>query len=143
MIVSASCKQENVENENDISDIKALSAKRAKAFADGNSQIIADAFTETGLLMAPGAEATSGREAVRNYYQSIFDEYKTTLESGYSDVKVSGDFAYGIGHAKVSLTPRNGGDTVIFSTSKYINILERQPDGSWLTTHDIWNGNEK
>ena len=28
------------------------------------------------------------------------------------------------------------------STSKYLNILERQADGTWKTTHDIWNANE-
>lgn len=143
MIIATSCDMNKDHVDKDIADIKALSAKRAKAFNDGDSQVIADAFTENGLLMAPGSEASSGREAVRAYYQGIFDEYKTTLESGYSDVKVSGDLAYGIGHAKVTLHPRNGGDTVILSTSKYVNILERQPDGSWLTTHDIWNGNEK
>jgi ketosteroid isomerase-like protein len=28
------------------------------------------------------------------------------------------------------------------STAKYLNILEKQSDGTWKTTHDIWNGNE-
>jgi len=29
----------------------------------------------------------------------------------------------------------------MLSISKYLNILERQPDASWKTTHDIWNDN--
>jgi hypothetical protein len=57
------------------------------------------------------------------------------------EVKVSGDLAYGRGFAKVKLIPHGGGDTLT-STAKYVNILQRQPNGSWLTTHDIWNGNE-
>jgi len=125
----------------DISHIKALSAARAKAFNEGNADVIANAFTENGMLLAPAMKSGKGREAVRNYYQSIFDQYKTFLESGYEEVKVSGDMAYGVGYAKVKLVPHSGGDT-LFSTAKYINILERQADGSWLTTHDIWNGNE-
>jgi uncharacterized protein (TIGR02246 family) len=125
----------------DITAIKAMSAARAKAFNEGDAAAIAIHFTERGVLMAPGAEATSGREAVERYYQSIFDEYVTTLESGYVDVKVSGDLAYGQGYARVGLVPHGGGDTLV-STAKYINILERQADGTWLTTHDIWNGNE-
>jgi len=44
-----------------------------------------------------------------------------------------------VGYAKVKLVPHNGGDTLA-STAKDINILERQDDGSWLTTHDIWMG---
>ena len=118
-----------------------MSAARAKAFNEGDARAIAIHFTEGGVLMAPGAEATSGREAVERYYRSIFDEYATSLESGYVDVKVSGDLAYGQGYAKVKLVPYGGGDTLV-STAKYINILERQADGTWLTTHDIWNANE-
>ena len=125
----------------DISKIKALSAARAKAFNEGDTNVIAMAFTENGVLMAPDTKSTTGREAVRAYYQGIFDQYKTFLESGYEDVQVSGDLAYGVGYAKVKLVSHSGGDT-LFSTAKYVNILKRQDDGSWLTTHDIWNGNE-
>ena len=131
--------QQDVASE--ITKIKTLSASRAKAFNEGNADVIANAFTETGLLMAPGEGSMMGREAVRGYYQHIFDQYKTFLESGYEEVKVSGDIAYGVGFAKVKLVPHGGGDTLL-STAKYINILQRQEDGSWLTTHDIWNGNE-
>jgi len=138
MLLTVACDRHATE---DTSKIKALSATRAKAFNDGDANVIAMAFTDDGLLMAPGTESTTGREAVRVYYQGIFDHYKTFLESGYEDVKISGDLAYGVGFAKVKLVPHSGGDT-LFSTAKYINILKRQPDGSWLTTYDIWNGNE-
>jgi uncharacterized protein (TIGR02246 family) len=138
----ASCDKRAAQDEaGDISKIKALSAARANAFNEGNADVIASAFTESGVLMAPNMRSTTGREAVRKYYQGIFDQYKTFLESGYEDVKVSGDLAYGVGFAKVKLVPHSGGDTLV-STAKYVNILQRQNDGSWLTTHDIWNGNE-
>ena len=138
----ASCDKRVARDEaQDISTIKALSATRAKAFNDGNADVIANAFTANGVLMAPDKESTTGREAVREYYQEIFDQYQTFLESGYEEVKVSGDLAYGVGFAKVKLVPHSGGDTLL-STAKYVNILQRQHDGSWLTTHDIWNANE-
>lgn len=138
---ACSGKRGSQDETSDISKIKALSAARARAFNEGNASIIANAFTENGMLLAPAMKSGKGREAVRKYYQSIFDQYKTFLESGYEEVKVSGDLAYGVGFAKVKLVPHSGGDTLV-STAKYINILERQNDGSWLTTHDIWNGND-
>lgn len=144
LIIGLTCcdKQQSAqENAGDISEIKALSASRAKAFNEGNANSIAAAFTESAILMAPDMTSMVGREAVRGYYQRIFDQYKTELESGYDEVRVSGNFAYGVGYAKVKLVPHNGGDTLV-STAKYINILKRQDDGSWLTTHDIWNANE-
>jgi uncharacterized protein (TIGR02246 family) len=143
LIAGLTCcdKQSAPDEANEIAKIKALSATRAKAFNEGNAGVIASAFTESGTLMAPGKKSTTGREAVRKYYQEIFDQYKTFLESGYEEVKVSGDLGYGVGFAKVKLVPHSGGDTLV-STAKYINILQRQVDGSWLTTHDIWNANE-
>lgn len=141
-ISMAGCDQQvQHNNAHDISEIKALSATRAKAFNEGNADVIANAFTESAVLMAPDARSMTGREAVRGYYQHIFDQYKTFLESDYEEVKVSGDLGYGVGFARVKLVPHNGGDTLV-STAKYVNILQRQDDGSWLTTHDIWNGNE-
>ena len=141
IILCQACNTNKEGESSDIADIKSMSAARAKAFNEGNAAGIADYFTEAGVLMAPGSPAAVGRTAVQEYYGSIFDQYATVLESGYEEVKVSGDLAYGRGFAKVKLIPHVGGDTLV-STAKYINILERQPNGSWLTTHDIWNGNE-
>ena len=141
-LVTFSCRNAGVDNDSsDIVAIKSMSAARAKAFNEGKAKDIAIHFTEDGLLMAPGAPATSGRAAVEAYYQSIFDQYVTQLESGYKEVEVSGDLAYGRGFAKVKLVPHGGGDTLV-SSAKYINILQRQENGSWLTTHDIWNADE-
>lgn len=130
-----------VNQQKDINAITAVSKARAKAFNESDAAGIAQHFTETGLLMAPGKKATSGRAAVAAYYQSIFDTYEPILDSYYEAVEVSGDLGYGRGFAKVTLIEKTTGDTLV-STSKYLNIMARQADGSWLTTHDIWNGNE-
>jgi uncharacterized protein (TIGR02246 family) len=125
----------------DIAAITAVSKARADAFNQGNAAGIAAHFAEDCLLMAPDQPIQKGRAAVQSYYQHIFDEYMTRLKSHYDEVKVSGDLAYGRGFAEVTLIPKRGGDPVS-STAKYINIMRRESDGSWKTTHDIWNGNE-
>lgn len=130
-----------INNPADVQAIEEMSAARATAFNEGNAEDIAIHFTETGVLMAPGTPAQTGKTAVEEYYQSIFDEYETSLNSFYEEVEVSGDLAFGRGFAEVELISKTDGDTV-YSTSKYLNILQRQEDGSWLTTHDIWNENE-
>src|SRR5688572_23559641 len=97
MGLSQSCNGPLNDDHNDVAAIKAMSAARAKAFNDGDAGAIAIHFTEQGVLMAPGSDATFGRAAVEKYYQSIFDQYATELESGYEEVKVSGDLAFGRG----------------------------------------------
>lgn len=140
-LLLAACQTEPAHQvEEDIQAITNVSKARAEAFNNSDAAEIASYFTEDAVLMAPGKEASTGKEAVQAYYQSIFDEYVPELSSHYEEVEVSGDLAYGRGFAKVTLTPKTGGASTT-STSKYLNILKRQPDGSWKTTHDVWNGN--
>lgn len=124
----------------DIETITAMSSARAQAFNEGNAAEIAKYFAEDAFLMAPNKETLRGKKAVESYYQAIFDEYEAILESGYEDVVVDGNVGYGRGYARVTLIAKTGGDS-LFSTSKYLNILEKR-NGKWITTHDIWNGNE-
>lgn len=131
----------NKNEKQEIEAIIAVSNARAKAFNQGDAAGIAEHFTEDAILMPPGSESLIGRDAVAQYYQSIFDQYETGLESGYKEVEVRGNLAYGRGYARVKLTPKTGGATVN-SEAEYINILKKQPDGSWKTTHDIWNSSE-
>ena len=121
--------------------IKAISEARAEAFNNSDAEEIARYFTEDAVLIAPGKPVMRGRESVKAYYQSIFDQYEPELTSQYEEVRVSGDLAYGLGTARVEVTPIQG-DEPLVSTSTYLNILELQPDGIWKTTHDIWNSNE-
>jgi len=140
LLVVSSCGQKGEKDDtHDIQAITQMSSARAEAFIAGNAWEIAKAFTMDGCLMAPNEEARFGREAVAAYYQSIFDAYDTDLESHYEEVEVDEYLAFGRGEAKVTLISKADGDTT-YSTAKYLNILQRQPDGSWLTTHDIWNG---
>ncbi len=120
--------------------ITAMSKARAQAFTEGDAAGIAVHFTADAYLMAPDKPIYQGRDAVESYYQSIFDEYRTELESYYEEVEVSGELAYGRGEAKVTLFPKAGGDSLV-STAKYLNILKKQADGTWKTTHDVWNSN--
>jgi uncharacterized protein (TIGR02246 family) len=134
-------KKPSVSTSTDEQMITEVSAARAKAFNQSDAEGIAQHFTADAILMAPGKGVMIGKDSVRAYYQAIFDQYEPVLESHYEEVLVEGDLAYGRGEATVMLTPLEGGASTV-STSKYLNILRRQPDGSWKTTHDIWNSND-
>jgi uncharacterized protein (TIGR02246 family) len=120
--------------------VEAVSKARAAAFNAADAQGIAAYFTSDGRLLAPGKTVSIGRDQVAEYYQALFDQGPLILESWYEEVEVDGDLAYGRGEARVSSIDPTTGDT-LRSSSKYLNILQRQSDGSWLTTHDIWNDN--
>lgn len=139
--VYVGCENPRENAKQDVETIKNISARRAKAFNEGDAATIASFFAANCFLMSPGEATKRTPKDVETYYQSIFDTYHTELESGYEEVKVDGKIAYGRGYAKVKLINKKD-STIQLSSAKYINILEKQRDGHWLTTHDIWNNNE-
>ncbi len=141
LFLIVACNKPTVNNTEDIQKIEEMSADRAEAFNDGDASRIASHFSDDGLLMAPGTETLIGKDAVESYYQSIFDEFETSLDSYYEEVEVSGNLAFGRGIADVMLIHKTTGDTT-YSKSKYLNILKKQDAGNWITTHDIWNNTD-
>jgi uncharacterized protein (TIGR02246 family) len=135
-----SCSEAGNATDNDQQAITEMSKARAKAFNEGDAATIAGYFTEDGALMAPGEEVATGTEAVEAYYSKIFEAYHTELDSWYEEIEVSGDLGFGRGEARVTLVDKSTGDTT-HASSKYLNIVKRQEDGSWKTSHDVWNDN--
>jgi uncharacterized protein (TIGR02246 family) len=140
LLLSSCSEAENDTSNNDKQAIAEMSKARAKAFNEGDAKTIAGHFTKDGVLMAPGEEVASGTEAVEAYYSKIFKAYHTELDSWYEEIEVSGDLGFGRGEARVTLVDKSTGDTT-HSSSKYLNIVKRQEDGSWKTSHDVWNDN--
>ena len=141
LLLVTACDKETVNSTEDIQTIEEMSADRAAAFNEGDASRIAGHFSDDGLLMAPGTETLIGKDAVESYYQSIFDEFETSLDSYYEEVEVSGNLAFGRGIANVELVHNATGDTS-YSKSKYLNILKKLDTGNWVTTHDIWNNTD-
>ncbi|WP_143960918.1 YybH family protein [Litoribacter populi] len=136
-----SCSEaENNASNNDHQAITEMSKARAKAFNNGDAKTIASHFTDDGVLMAPGEEVAIGTEEVEAYYAKIFEEYEAELDSWYEEIEVSGDLGFARGEARVTLIDKTSGDTTQ-SSSKYLNIVKRQSDGTWKTSHDVWNDN--
>ncbi|MBT0810346.1 SgcJ/EcaC family oxidoreductase [Litoribacter ruber] len=137
----AACSQAPTSSDdNDAQAITEMSKARAKAFNEGDAATIAGHFTKNGVLMAPGQEVATGTEAIEAYYAKIFEEYEAILDSWYEEIEVSGDMGFGRGEARVTLIDKTSADTTE-SSSKYLNIVKRQDDGSWKTSHDVWNDN--
>ncbi len=114
--------QTTVSVDQDIKLISEISAARAKAFNDRNAAGIAVHFADSCVLMAPGKPASFGTQAVQAYYQSIFDEFHTELESHYEDVEVSGSLAYGGGVDSFASFLMHRHEPLLFD-SRYLVLL--------------------
>lgn len=108
----------------------ALNAKDAKAAAA--------LYTEDAVLIPPGEPLVRGRQAIEEYWRGAIES------GGVRDVSVetmdassSGSLGYETG--SYVLTANGPDGEAVVEKGRYIELLQRQPDGRWLSTHGIWN----
>lgn len=108
----------------------ALNAKDAKAAAA--------LYTEDAVLIPPGEPLVRGRAAIEEYWRGAIES------GGVRDVSVetidalsSGSLGYETG--SFVLTANGPDGETLTDSGRYIEILRREPDGRWLSTHGIWN----
>ena len=90
------------------------------------------------VLIPPGEPLVRGREAIEEYWRGAIES------GGVRDVSVetmdalsSGSLGYEIG--SFVLTTNGADGEAVIERGRYIELLRREPDGRWLSTHGIWN----
>jgi len=108
----------------------ALNAKDAKAAAA--------LYTEDAVLIPPGEPLVRGRDAIEEYWRGAIEA------GGVRDVSVetmdalsSGSLGYETG--SFVLTANGPDGEAMTDRGRYVELLRREPDGRWLSTHGIWN----
>ena len=96
-------------------------------------------WTENGILMPPNGPAI-GKDQIRVRMKGYFDKFTFDMDGTEAEVEVAGGWAFTRGTYTTTLTPKEGGQPV-FIDGKYIGILERQSDGSWMMHRTIFNSN--
>ena len=98
----------------------------ARKDADG----IAALYTPDALLLGPNRPAVSGRDGIRAWFAALpdFARMATTL----AEVEGRGDLA--VARSTFAMTLALPGRPPIEERGKILQVLRRQPDGSWL----IW-----
>jgi len=95
-------------------------------------------FADDAVRMPPDQPAIQGREAIRSQSEAFSAENTGELSSTVEDVRVSGDWGFVRISYTESSTPRAGGETTT-TVGKWILICERQADGSWQITNEMWS----
>ena len=118
--------------------IRAVIADEVQAANAGDADAFIAVFTDDAVAMPPAAPAVAG-EANRQFSRDMFEQFDIKL-GGYTDeaIIISGDLAVHQYSFSWTLTPKAGGDAVS-EQGTGLHVLNRQPDGSWKITHDIWN----
>ena len=130
--------EEPPRTEADMEAINKVLEQEVAAINAGDVEAFVALFTDDAVLMPPGDPAGIGTQAVRSWTQELFDQFTVQYTATSEEIVVAGNWAFQRLSITLTLTPVAGGDPIQLN-AKGIHICQRQGDGSWKLTRDIWN----
>ena len=124
--------------ENAQAAIKTTNQKFMDAFKRGDAAGIAALYTDEAKLLPPGNQMTSGREAIKSFWQGAMNKGIKEAKLETVGIEAGGDLAYEIGRFALAVQPESGERTTL--TGKYVVVWKKQ-GGAWKLHADIWNTN--
>ena len=109
----------------------------AAALNNKDAVAAANLYTEDATLLPPNEPPVTGRSNIQKYWEGA-------IGAGAFDVKVAttstgsnGDLGFEVGRFQMNIKQADGSVTV--ENGKYIELLKRMEDGTWKSTHGVWN----
>jgi len=122
-------------SDEDVAAISDANQAFVQAYLAGDWTAAVAVLTEDAVWMPPNQSVREGRAAIQEWLSplTVTDFEVTSYEMGGY-----GGFAYRRGRYSITLTV-DGTEGSISDTGKYIEIWQKEPDGSWLIDQAIWN----
>jgi ketosteroid isomerase-like protein len=125
----------------DSAAIMAADSAFATAVNGGDIEGIVSVYAIDAALLPPNLPLHRGRAAVRRYWGGLLDAYTVKFEIASDIIEGRGDLAYNLGHYRFTAVPKAKSAPGTADEGKFVEILKRQPDGSWKYVVDIFNSN--
>lgn len=129
-------------SEGDVAAIDAVYAEWSQALAARGAEGYASFFVADGAVLPPDGQAVEGRDAIRKWIQKVLDE--STVKDArlsWGPLRISNGMAVRRFTLSGQRVPKKGGDPTRFN-NKYVDVLQKQPDGSWKFVYRMWSSNE-
>jgi uncharacterized protein (TIGR02246 family) len=121
--------------------VRAVDAEWARAATAGDAKALTAVYASDATLLPPNEAEVKG-EAVGKYNADMLSAFPAKMELTTTAVEGRGDLAYAVGTWKATPTPKKAGaKPAPAEEGKYLEVLKKQPDGSWKIVYDMWNSN--
>jgi uncharacterized protein (TIGR02246 family) len=125
----------------DVAQVYELWNEIAAAANEGDLDRWIAFWIDDGIQMPPGAPRRVGKAQIRKGMQSLFDRFDTVkMLIQPEEVRIMGDRAYSHGSYELEMAPKAGGEPQRYS-GKFLDVLEKQVDGTWKIAIDCHNCN--
>jgi uncharacterized protein (TIGR02246 family) len=128
-------------SDSDLAAIRATDSLFAAAANAGNVDGVTAVYASDGSLLPPNLPPQKGRNAIRAFWAGFLNAYTVRFEIGSDAIEGRGDLAYNVGHYRFTAVPKAKGDPGVADEGKFVEILKKQPDGSWKYLVDMYSSN--
>jgi uncharacterized protein (TIGR02246 family) len=97
-------------------------------------------WSDDVVWLPPHAPVREGIEACMDHNRPNFEQYDLVETMSVEEIEVADRFAYVRVDYQFHATPKADAEPVE-EDGKGVFILRRKPDGSWVSTHCVWNFN--
>jgi uncharacterized protein (TIGR02246 family) len=119
--------------------IRATDTAFVTAADAGDAAGLAALYLADASLMPPNAATVQGREGIQKFWGAFVDAYRISLTLTADEAEGHGDLAYSRGRYTLDLTPKAKGAAPEHDVGKFLEILRRQPDGTWRYAVDMYS----
>jgi ketosteroid isomerase-like protein len=123
-------------SDQDIRAIKGISEMFPDMVINKRFEALPEIYTPDALVMPPGHSPVAGLKEIEGFLDSF--PPLTKFENFVDEIDGSGDVAYVRGRFRMVMVPDPSADPVE-EKGQYLEIRKKQPDGTWLLSHDIFN----
>jgi ketosteroid isomerase-like protein len=120
----------------DQSSIKAAIEQFIAAYNNGNLNGVLACYSDDLIKTRNGAPAENKSETARRL-ADVFANFHSRVEVENEELIVSGNYAFTRGSFRVTLKPKNGGDSAIIER-RYLELWQKE-DGRWLVMRTMDN----
>lgn len=129
-VLSAQTKEENV--------IRQLSVEFSRFYMEGDFQAMANAYTDSAILMAPAEDIIIGKKAILDFWVGLPTTSKLLLHKYEpEEIIIKGNEAYEYGYYFTE-SQKIGEEKKIRSAKYYVIWVKTKKDG-WKMKMDMWN----
>jgi ketosteroid isomerase-like protein len=98
-------------------------------------------YASDAALLAPNLPPQKGHDAIKAFWGGLLDAYTVRFEVVSDTIEGRGDLAYNQGHYRFTAVPKAKGVPGVADEGKFVEILKKQPDGSWKYVVDMYSSN--
>ena len=125
----------------DVAGIRSVDSVFTAAANAGDAEGVTAAYAAAAALLAPNLPPQKGHDAIKAFWGGLLDAYTVRFEVASDTIEGREDLAYNLGHYRFTAVPKAKGAPGTADEGKFIEILKKQPDGSWKYVVDMYSSN--